>query len=264
MPSDLCAPLTVTDTELADVLDTFLFTVTDRDDVKAVLHAALTALHGRLIGKLRNEIVVWPVGDAGELLLTVDTASGLRLASRTIPLAAFTDANEISATDTVRHVLHELLRHHYTLTTTAAAVLTPPPGRQPARTRNGYVYRVVVDSYPTLDRRPFTAQNPDVWGLVGTPDAPVWLPGEQAMRPWLRTSAEHDGEAYYTAPDFSGRFTRCRTARRWLGWALDLGCTAHLERARIGEFTRHDTTPLRDTTIRPLRGGPPRYDDPPF
>lgn len=117
------AAFEVPDSDLADVLDTYIvdpddFEVIDRSDVQAVLHAALQALDGRPTGQRLNEIVLWPVGDLGELLLTVDTASGVRLASRTIPLASFTAANGISATDAVRHVLHELLRHHHTLTAT--------------------------------------------------------------------------------------------------------------------------------------------------
>ncbi|WP_043736175.1 hypothetical protein [Nocardia asiatica] len=114
-----------------------------------------------------------------------------------------------------------------------------------------------MDHYPTPDGKPFTAQDPQVWQLVGTPEAPAWLPDENAMQPWLRTVGNGDDgdyREYYIAPQVCGRITDSRAARHQLGQALDLGCTAHLERARIGEFTRYDTTPLRP---RPLDDEPP-------
>ncbi|WP_280330519.1 hypothetical protein [Nocardia wallacei] len=99
------------------------------------------------------------------------------------------------------------------------------------------VYRLVIDSYPTPDGLPFTEQPAKVWGLVGQPGAPEWMPGPEVMKPWERVE---DGSfwTYFVPPDFHRhqRFLNPGTARFWLNRALALGCTAHVETALVGPY----------------------------
>ncbi|MDH6284047.1 hypothetical protein [Prescottella agglutinans] len=102
------------------------------------------------------------------------------------------------------------------------------------------VYRVVVDTWPTPDGNPFSEQDPEVWEWVGHPEAPKWLPSEEAMGPWHRSVYKDDdpweiGYEEYVAPNVDTR--RClarKTADRRLDAAQALGVTAHIESAPIG------------------------------
>ncbi|BCK58344.1 hypothetical protein [Nocardia wallacei] len=104
-------------------------------------------------------------------------------------------------------------------------------------TRNEHVYRLVIDSYPTPDGLPFTDQPANVWGMVGEPDAPPWLPARGLMRLWKRSDPD-TGLTYFVPPDFRRhrRFFNLAPARFWQGHAIALGCTAHVDTAVVGPY----------------------------
>lgn len=100
-----------------------------------------------------------------------------------------------------------------------------------------HVYRLVIDTYPTPDGKPFTEQPANVWGLVGEPGAPDWMPSRDAMKPWERL--EEDAPwSYFVPPDFTRhrRFLASSTARCWRDRAIAVGCTAHVETAVVGPY----------------------------
>ncbi|MCV7255657.1 hypothetical protein H7J86_26180 [Mycobacterium hackensackense] len=128
-----------------------------------------------------------------------------------------------------------------------------------------YVYRVVVDKWPTPDGQPFTAQTLEFWEEIvsqwndGVPDPaiPAWLPNLRLYVPtrpdamveapeytrWIGYNGDpQTGDPGYTvifvpaAPTrrfFSpnGVSAMCRQLREW-------SCEAHVERARVGEWEK--------------------------
>lgn len=150
----------------------------------------------------------------------------------------------------------------------AAAQQIPPPAA-------GVLYRVVIDSYPTPDGRPFTEQAWEVWDLVGEPEAPDWLPSAEAMDPWFLPGYDHgpdsEPDSYYAPP--LDKWCRKLTARKStiahrLARVLALGCTAHVEYAipawapiEVTPRLYPATTPRRELSPAPVS---PLDDDPPF
>ncbi|MGV9836608.1 hypothetical protein ACWDUL_20805 [Nocardia niigatensis] len=119
------------------------------------------------------------------------------------------------------------------MTTTTRPVSDNP------ESRDHYVYRLKILTYPTPDGLAFHEQDPSVWAHVGADSAPDWLPTPEAMMAWRVPERldKHDNAVggYYYAPELQLDVTRSRqAAARRLATALELGCTAHIERALIG------------------------------
>ncbi len=75
-----------------------------------------------------------------------------------------------------------------------------------------FVYRLVVDKWPTEDGRPFTEQGQEFWEAVAECAArpnhqghsecacPEWLPDDDTLAPYLVKPAGFDYHAYIEAP----------------------------------------------------------------
>lgn len=119
-----------------------------------------------------------------------------------------------------------------------------------------YVYRLVVDRWPTEDGRPFTEQTHEFWEQIvndySNGVGPAWLPddlspyGAGSMDPakhthWVGYEDEADtgwsGSTIIHVPVaptrrfFTGAtvIAMCMQLREW-------GCTAHVERAEVGAW----------------------------
>ena len=83
--------------------------------------------------------------------------------------------------------------------------------------RRRYVYRLVVESWPTADGQPFVDQDDEFWEAIAACArgghesecrCPVWLPPLAALRPYLAHPATYDCPAEVIAPP---RYTRVLT-----------------------------------------------------
>ncbi len=80
-----------------------------------------------------------------------------------------------------------------------------------------YVYRLVVDKWPTGDGRPFIDQGQEFWEQIaecaaqpnhnGHSDCecPEWLPDDDALRPYLLKPHDFDTPAHLAPPPFCRR-----------------------------------------------------------
>jgi hypothetical protein len=123
-----------------------------------------------------------------------------------------------------------------------------------------FVYRLVVDHWPTPDGEPFTDQSPEFWEQVVDDYAngvgPAWLPadlspyGESALDPanythWVGDPGEPDvgwsGSTLIHVPiaptrRFFSRGPVVAMAKQLREW----GCRAHVERAPVGDWESLD------------------------
>lgn len=118
---------------------------------------------------------------------------------------------------------------------------------------SGKVFRVVVESYPTEDGRPFVEQDPAWWNQLVTDiidekeTLPAWLPSDfdeyvyafvpDDEQPKSGRRIAHKGRVILAVPAlFKKFFWVQKSAERQVRMLVEWGCVARVETAEIGPW----------------------------